>query len=546
MYYNLKDELLQNQINDEDINKFDKKYFIEYYNNLDNKEDSLYEYSKDIDCSCPFYDVLSKTEVFSKLFNVKISSNQIKERSLLVFDKFEELNKIKCDSIILSPKEQNDINIIKKLNIDLSKRKKLALVGEPYFSFKENFNFIEMINSLNINNNLVYFQYALPGKREPSEFEFLNNFKSLKYLELSYVQFPQKFELKLKNLKHLKLISIQNISFSFCDLSKIKFFQLYQSSYCLLNEGDNLLLEFPNLNTLIYNNEADNNIIDFKSLKNLKKYEGYLNYFLLLEETSGLNQIIIESYIHEKLLEELISKFPEKNNSVTKLELRIVQDDDLNLNDFLNIFTNLSDLTVETSHDRPNWSCGYSSSAGKKKIIINENKNSKIKNIKLFLIGDFGRKIEIICESYSKIQSLDIYMDNIDINSLPFFQKDNKIIFSSLTTFKFSLYCDDHSYEVFSELMENFYDNIDQMPNLINIYFSILYGKESKNITQTYIEKFVYKIICLKSTKNIFVQIGHKSYCDENHTYSKDELKKLFPKIDFNKFHKINICKRII
>ena len=127
-----------------------------------------------------------------------------------------------------------------------------------------------------------------------------------------------------------------------------------------------------------------------------------------------------------------------------------------------------------------------------------------------------------------------------------FFQKDNKIIFSSLTTFKFSLYCDDHSYEVFSELMENFYDNIDQMPNLINIYFSILYGKESKNITQTYIEKFVYKIICLKSIKNIFVQIGHKSYCDENHTYSKDELKKLFPKIDFNKFHKINICKRII
>ena len=184
----------------------------------------------------------------------------------------------------------------------------------------------------------------------------------------------------------------------------------------------------------------------------------------------------------------------------------------------------------------------------KKKIIITQNKNSKIKNIKLFLIGDFGRKIEIICESYSKIQSLDIYVDNIDINSLPFFQKNNKIIFNSLTTFKFSLYCNNNSYEAFSELMENFSDNdnIEKMPNLINLYFSILYGKESKNITQIYIEGFIYKIISLKSIKNIFIQIGHKSYCDENDTYSKDELKNLFPKIDFNKFHKINICKRIL
>ena len=536
LYYNLKDELLQNQINDEDINKFAKNYFIEYYNNLDNKEDSLYEFSKDIDFSSPFFNILGETEIFSKLFNIKIS-------------RFKQLNilKIKYHSIIVSLGEQNDINMIKELKIDLSKLKKFALIGEPFFSLKQNFNPTEMINSLNINTNLVYFQYELAGeKREPSEFKFLNEFKSLKYLELSYVQCSEKFELKLKNLKHLKLISCENISFSFCDLSKIKFFQLKQSRYCLLNKGDNPLLEFPNLNTLIYTNDSDNNIIDFRSLKSLKKYEGYLDDFLLLEETSGLNQIILISKIGKKSIEKLMSKFPEKNYSITKLELRINQDDDLNLNDFLNIFTNLSDLTVETSHERPHWTCGFSPSAGKKKIIITQNKNSKIKNIKLFLIGDFGRKIEINCESYSKIQSLDIYVDNIDINSLPFFQKDNKIIFNSLTTFKFSLYCDDNSYEVFSELMENFSDNIEKMPNLINLYFSILYGKESKNITQIYIEGFIYKIISLKSIKNIFIQIGHKSYCDENHTYSKDELKKLFPKIDFNKFHKINICKRIL
>ena len=542
LYYNLKEELLQNQINDEDINIFAKNYFIEYYNNLDNKEDSLYEFSKDIDFSSPFYEVLRKTKIFNKLFNIKISAKKAKKSRF----RYSKISKNKYDSIIFSPEEQNDLNMIKELKIDLSELKKLSLVGAPFFSFKENFNFIETINSLNINNNLVYFQFQLAGKREPSEFTFLNDFKSLKYLELSYVKFSQKFELKLKNLIHLKLIYIKNISFSFCDLSKVKFFQIEQNRYCLLNKGDNPLLEFPNLNTLINTNDSDNNILDFRSLKSLKKYEGYFDDFLLLEETSRLNQVILESNIGEKCIEKLISKFPEKNYSVTKLELRINQDDNLNLNDLLNIFINLSDLTVETSHERGKWSCGYSISAGKKKIIITQNKNSKIKNIKLFLIGDFGRKIEINCESYSTIQSLDIYVDNIDINFLPFFQKDNKIIFNSLTTFKFSLYCDDYSYEVYSELMENFYDNIDQMPNLINLYFSILYGEENKKITQTCIERFIYKAISLKSIKNIFIQIGHNRYCDENHTYSKDELKNLFPKIDFNKFHKINICKRIL
>ena len=83
--------------------------------------------------------------------------------------------KIKYHSIIVSLGEQNDINMIKELKIDLSKLKKFALIGEPFFSLKQNFNPTEMINSLNINNNLVYFQYELAGeKREPSEFKFLN------------------------------------------------------------------------------------------------------------------------------------------------------------------------------------------------------------------------------------------------------------------------------------------------------------------------------------------------------------------------------------
>ena len=74
----------------------------------------------------------------------------------------------------------------------------------------------------------------------------------------------------LKNLKHLKLIYCKNISFNFCNLSEVKFFQLEQNRYCLLNEEDNPLLKFPNLNTLIYTNYADIILMIFYYWKKLQ------------------------------------------------------------------------------------------------------------------------------------------------------------------------------------------------------------------------------------------------------------------------------------
>ena len=88
-----------------------------------------------------------------------------------------------------------------------------------------------------------------------------------------------------------------------------------------------------------------------------------------------------------------------------------------------------------------------------KKIIINENKNSKIKNIKIIVVGRSEIKLEISCESYTKIQSLDIHADAIDIDFLNIFSEDKEIIFNSLTTFKFNLECKKISDDLLIKIM---------------------------------------------------------------------------------------------
>jgi len=174
LYDDLKSEALKNQINDKDIKIFAKNYFTSYYNNLDNKEDSLYEFSQDIDFTSPFFDTLSNTKIFNKIFNIKISTKVINENKLKETTKlkFKELNnsKIEYQSIIFYPFDKNDINMIKELNIDFSKLKKFAFLGDDNFDFEKNFNFMKLIKPLNINNNLVYFEYQVYeiSEREPS------------------------------------------------------------------------------------------------------------------------------------------------------------------------------------------------------------------------------------------------------------------------------------------------------------------------------------------------------------------------------------------
>ena len=92
----------------------------------------------------------------------------------------------------------------------------------------------------------------------------------------------------------------------------------------------------------------------------------------------------------------------------------------------------------------------------------------------------------------------------------------------------------------------NLFNNIDKMPNLTEFYFCFL-NKEKKTtniINEDLFKEFVKKILSLKSIKKIFFKIREGIWGKWGKvTYSKDELKELFPDINFNKFHEIKIFK---
>ena len=156
LFENLKKELLKNEINYDNIKIFAINYFNDYYNNLNNKEYSLYEFSKDIEFCSPFFDSLINTEFFNKIFNIIISAEKnekynLKESYKSIFEKLNKSN-IEYSSITLYTEKKEDINLLKEFNINFNKLKKLKLLRETDswgISYK-NFNLMEMINSFNI------------------------------------------------------------------------------------------------------------------------------------------------------------------------------------------------------------------------------------------------------------------------------------------------------------------------------------------------------------------------------------------------------------
>ena len=221
---------------------------------------------------------------------------------------------------------------------------------------------MKIFNFINIPNNLVYFQYEIPFREEKDEkFINLNNLNSLEYLYLSNITYRKKFELKLKNLKSFKLINCCNISFMNCDFRKLKYLEL--NSYDKYNKYyENDLIEFPELNTLIFNhnNQYENyydsdsdykSIINLKSIKKLKIFRGDMDMFLKLENIEHLEKLILYSY-GQTFLEKIILtnnlkeieiffqddiyginnlNIKEKNYSVTKLIIHLEELDELNI-----------------------------------------------------------------------------------------------------------------------------------------------------------------------------------------------------------------------
>jgi len=230
-------------------------------------------------------------------------------------------------------------------------------------------------------------------------------------------------------------------------------------------------------------------------------------------------------------------KTKEKCYSVKKLKLKIKISHSLNLNDLINFFPNLLDLNVEYLKCYGWYTFGDKPNIEPKKIIIEENENSKINNIKLSLYAENGITIELNCMLYNKLKSFDLYTDYIEIDNFPFFKSECNNIFNYLESFHFSLNDQDGVLREKIEkekLIKNLYKNIDKMPNLTDFYFNF----NCENINENFYIKFIKKVLTLKSLKKIFININNSI-----NEYLELDLKQLFPEKDFNKYEKVEIFK---
>ena len=115
-----------------------------------------------------------------------------------------------------------------------------------------------------------------------------------------------------------------------------------------------------------------------------------------------------------------------------------------------------------------------------------------------------------------------------------FFNNDCKIKFNSLTKFSFSV--SNTNQEVEFNIIKNIYKIIDCMPNLKIFY--LLCVKDYKD-NEDFYKKFIIKLLSL-GLDTIHFEIKNECNID---TYTEDELKEIYPKIEYNKYKEIFIQK---
>lgn len=116
-------------------------------------------------------------------------------------------------------------------------------------------------------------------------------------------------------------------------------------------------------------------------------------------------------------------------------------------------------------------------------------------------------------------------------NSFPIFNMKCNILFKSLTIFKFT------GFEfIRKNIINNIYNNIDNMPNLINFKFEC---NINEDINEDFYNKFIIKILSLKFIKKIKISI--EKQFEKKEIFTKEELNKLYPNINLDLLYDINI-----
>ena len=440
-----------------------------------------------------------------------INSFQLEKEYISFFDKINKSN-VKITSLCLESRLVDDINL-DSFNINYSKIKNLAVT-----STKNWFGYIGFIFSF---ENLVSLRlYILEEMQISSDFinQIKEQFKSLKILELCGFIFSSFINIKFNNLEHFT-ISCKNFSFEEGGFSELKYLKLFFNH---LKEPESLL-KLPELEEISFsNNNYDQlplySVVDMKSLKNLKRFEGDNASFLLLEEPL-LEKLILTKNIYNNLndvkkifeiktLKEIdltISKFTDydiikldgENSSIKKLNITFFSEIKCPLCSLLKKFMNVTSIKFKCFRD------------------LSPNLN---------LLQSYNYKL------YEKLEEIEFnFYNNEKKNEVkdffPIFNEKCPIEFLSLIFFRL-----DMSGILDIDILKNIYNNIDKMPNLKKFYFIA----DTKDVQEDFFLNFIKKALSLKSIREIGINFFGYHF---NFLYHKSDLRKMFPEINLNELY---------
>ena len=515
----------------------------------------------------PFFDVISKTENFQKKYSIPILEKNINKYNLKddyrrIFEKLNELN-IKYFSINFIFSDNNSINYLKDFNIDFNKIKRLTIVQEDIINKNDKYLFKTIFSFNNIENTLIYLKLYLEEeknfKTDSESFEGINNFKSLRYLYISYFDFDKTFLFKLKTLKLLSFEKVKNINISQDCCSNLKRFTL---SDTIVNSES--LFKLPKLECGYFFDYyiEYHSIVDFKSLTSLKSFTGKLNDFFKLE-SEILEDITLNTYIENKDKNEEI-KIIEKIINLKKLKIISFGLFQINDNDISKIEgENISIISLKLYWGKNKEKCILSNLQSKfpnlteieiinknlndnsldifKKTMINikENQNCKIYKIHLD-IKNSNDLIQFNCGPFEKLVVIkfifhpDIY--NLE-NTFPLFSKNCEIIFKSLKIFYFQFKYVSIFENHFLNILENIYNNLDKMPNLKEFLLDC-----TCKVSEEFYIKFLKKILSM-NLNYIYFNIKNNEN-NNNDGYSVTEIKNIYKSFDFYQYKSIFIKKK--
>ena len=555
--YNLKTDLEKKIEIDTDvfIQKFDSKYFEKLNKGL--KDLGKFNF---IDIYSPFFYPISLTENFGDIFIIPLETKSLKQKKLQ--DDYEKALKnldksnSKYFSIHFCYNDVNDISLLTNYKNLFKKIKYLEIKPHKYSNIEKHDTLLKSLFSFeDIANNLLNLKIDFGTiKLEANTLDNLNNFKNLEELILGGFKLKDKFILNLKNLKKLSLTNCTNFVLAENSLLNLKKLNL---AMCLIHSADSPV-KLPNVEEMkLENNNFKikyNTIFDFSSFVNLKILYCDIGDFMCLQKTKleilkmrvynnisfDNEKLMLEKIISTKTLKEIqfwlvnlsnddIAQINGTNGSVNKISLLNNNNkSDLCVYELQKKFPNLSEISIDTSHNF------YQSDQSLLELEIKENKNCKVK--KIAIIGKRNKHIQLYCESYNSLESLHFDfqkgVNNLE-NVIGIFNKDNKIVFESLKSFRIS-----YGYYFDLKYLENILDNIDFMPNLED--FSINFSNSS--LSEELFLRLITKLLAYDLI-SINVDIESSSFEYNKYYYSNDELKNIFPNIKKLEDKKIKIKK---